>query len=112
MSEHEEFAALSAAIARRIDDAPPRPKLRLITTASLPSKPARTLSDGERDQMCDDIRMYCSVYPIEPYVRRQMRGCVMPEELDDEVLREVFEFVGHCVQSIRDDVPFDLAGIL
>lgn len=114
MSENksEELERLEAQIARAILGAPKRPKLRLITTADLPPKPARSLSDTERRHMCDEIRLYWSAYGIEPYVRRQMKGEALLEGLDDDALREVYEFVGRCVQSIRDGVGFDEAGLM
>ena len=112
MKEHEELAALSAAIARRIQDAPARPKLRLITAADLPPKPARTLSDEERVEKCEDIRIWCGVYPIEAYVRRHMRGYAAPEDMTDDDLERAHAFAHRCVQAIRDEVPFDEAGIV
>lgn len=112
MHDQEEFAALSDAIARRIKEAPPRPKLRLVTTADLPPKPARTLTDDERTWACSEIRHWCGVYPIEPYVRRRMTGYALLEEMPDEELRAVLGYVERCVQAIRDEVPFDEAGLL
>lgn len=99
-------------IARELEAAPKRPKLRLITAADLPAKPPRLFTDDERAWACNEIRMWCSVYPIETYVRRRMKGYVMPEEMPDEDLREVLTFVEKCVQSIRDEVPFDEAGLI
>jgi hypothetical protein len=112
MSEQEEFAALADAIARRIQEAPPRPKLRLITTADLPPKSPRLYSDEEREWAYREIRLWLGVYPIEPYVRREMKGYALLEEMPDEELQGVLQFVEKCVKAIRDEVPFDEAGLI
>ena len=112
MNEPEEFAALADAITRRMKEAPPRPRLRLVTAADLPPKPARTMSDDDRTWACSEIRLWCGVYPIEPYVRRRMQGYALLEELPDAELRDVVDYVARCVQAIRDEVPFDEAGLI
>ncbi|MGY3265835.1 hypothetical protein [Lysobacter sp. HA35] len=112
MSDSGELEDLESQIARRILGAPPRPKLRLITTADLPPKPGRTMSDDERVWACDEIRMWFGVYPIEPYARRRMKGYALLEEMPDDELRTVLQYVTDCVKAIRDEVPFDEAGLL
>jgi len=112
MSEKERLEALAAMIATELKGAPERPRLRLVTTADLPPKPPRLLTDEDREWACREIRVWCSVYPIDPYVRRRMKGYALLEEMPDEELREVLHFVERCVQAIRDEVPFDEAGLL
>lgn len=89
-----------------------RPVLQLITTADLPPKPARTMTDDERAWACDEVRMWCRVYGLEPYVRRRMMGYALLEELPDDELRGVLQYVERCVAAIRDEVPFDEAGLI
>lgn len=112
MSDQEEFAALADAIARRIKEAPPRPRLRLVTPADLPAKPPPLFDDGEREWVRDRIRMWGKVYGLEQWIRQQMRGALTLEELSDEELRSLLDRVAHGVQCCQDGIGFDEAGLM
>jgi hypothetical protein len=109
----EETLRLAAAIERALGDELPRarPKLRLITTADLPPRPTSLYTDDEREWVRDRIRYWTRIYQLEQWTRQQMRGFVTLEEMPDEDLKRLLDRVEHGVQCIRDEVPFDEAGI-
>lgn len=110
----EETLKLAAAIERALGDELPRarPKLRLITAADLPPRPAELYSDAEREWVRDRIRMWTRIYQLGQWLRQQMKGFFSLEEMPDEDLARLLARVEHGVECIRDGVGFDEAGLM
>lgn len=99
-------------IASELKAAPERPKLRLVTAADLPPKPAPLFSDHDREWIRAQVRTLTRIYGLEWFLRQELAGHYGLEELADEELRDLFDQFGRAVRCMREGVSFEDAGLI